>query len=234
MYRPAFISALLCWSLLCAADEPSLDEKAWQDADTEALELDPLEVTGEGWSFEQETTLRMIRQFYNKPRSYRREDIDEWTCWIEEATGSHFNYLGCARMGDIWALQPDNGIGQLPTGIGGYGRIQVSTHPVNRWKLERALESLPGNRELDAEFTTLVLAGERPPRDIPDEAEVERFVAAYRAVNRLAEEDAPEDRQVAAIEAEGLSLDRYNRIMDLLEVYGSLKNDIGERLRSGG
>ena len=211
--------------------EIPLSDDELASAERDEVELDTLEVTGEGWTFEQETTLRIIRQAYGKPKSVRPEDIDEWVCWTQKGTGSHLRYLGCARNGDIWALQPDRGIGQYPTGIAGYGRILVSSRPVNRWKLERALETLNGDAELDKEFTLRVQAGETPSRDIPSEEELDQFIEAYRSVGRLARRGASEQRQVAAIEETGLTLKRYNRIVDLLEEFGSLKNQVGERLK---
>lgn len=213
-------------------DEAPLTQEQMDAAEKDDLELEPLEVTGEGWSYDQEVTLRLIRQAYNRPKSFRQEDRDVWICWTQRATGSKFRYLGCARNGDLWALQPDNGINQMPTGIAGYGRIQVSTHPVNTWKLERALESLPGDTALDEEFTLKVLNGETPSRDIPDEAELDTFIEAYRSVGKLARRGATEAQQVRAIEDAGLSLKRYNRIVDLLEEFGTLKNTVGERLKS--
>lgn len=236
----AAVAAWVCMGVASAQDttEPEqaapLSAEQMEAADKEALELDPLEVTGEGWSFEQEVTLRLIRQAYGKPKSLRREDIDDWVCWTQKATGSHFRYLGCARNGDIWALQPDNGIGQMPTGIAGYGRIQVSTHPVNVYKLEKALASLPGDAALDEEFTLRVLNGETPSRDIPSDEELDRFIEAYRAVGRLARRGATEEQQIAAIEGNGLTLKRYNRIVDLLEEFATLKNRVGERLKASG
>lgn len=234
-----FVNACALTVLLCllplgllAQDEAYISREDLEAAETDTLELDPIEVTGEGWSFEQEVTLRLIRQAYDKPKSMRKEDKDNWVCWIDDATGSHLSYLGCARNGDLWALNPDQGIGRYPTGEAGYGRIQVSSRPVNKWKLEKALGTLPGNAEFDHEFTQMVLAGERPPRDIPDEEEIEQFARAYQEVSRLARRGASEDRQIRAITDEGLTLTRYNRIAELTEVFESIKQTIAEQLAS--
>jgi hypothetical protein len=236
-----YLFALLCVPLIAVAQDESastdtesapISREALESAETDTLELDPLEVTGEGWSFDQEVTLRLIRQAYGRPKSQRKEDKNVWVCWIDDATGSHLSYLGCARNGDIWALNPDQGIGNYPSGDAGYGRIQVSSHPVNRWKLERVLEALPGNAEFDLEFTNMVLAGEKPARDIPDDEESDQFVSAYLAVGELEKEGASEDYQIAAIQAEGLSLARYNRIAELVETYDSLRSDIAKRLEA--
>ena len=113
------------------------------------------------------------------------------------------------------------------------GKILRSSHPVNTWKLKQAMASLEGNSEFDQEFIAMALTGERPPRDIPGEEELDRFARAYQAVGRLQARGVSEQRQVSAIEAQGLSLARYNRIAELTEVYQSLENAVAERLGSG-
>ncbi len=49
-------------------------------------------------------------------------------------------------------------------------------------------------------------------------------------MNTLAAEDADDDTLEAAIETSGLSLERYNRIVDLIGTYDSLLKAVGERL----
>jgi hypothetical protein len=213
------------------SDQPLSDE-AMARAEETPLALDPVEVTGQGWSYDQEVTLRLIRGALDRSKSQRQEDRDVLICWIDESVGSHFNYLGCARNGDLWALERPNGAGGPTVPMGGYGKIMRSERPVNRYKLEQALASLPGSEEFDQEFLQMAVAGDRPPRDIPDEEEAEQFARAYKSVGRLARRGASEDRQIRAIQDEGLSLARYNRIADLIETYQSVENDIAERLAS--
>ncbi len=219
---------------LAAQDFPTAEEAAAAAAD-EPLVLDDLEIVAEGLSFEQEFTLRMLRERLDKPKSQKEEDRDEWVCWIDEATGSNFNYLNCARNGDIWALQPSSmGGGAMAIGApmpqAGYGSIMRSSHPVNRAKLKQAMDNLNGNEEFDKEFIALALSGERPPRDIPDEEELDQFAEAYKTLGRLQRRGASEGRQIGAIEETGLTLARYNRIAELTEVYQSIENEVAERL----
>jgi hypothetical protein len=232
-------ASLLCLTLGFSAsgvaqDFPTAEEAAAAAAE-EPLVLDDLEIVADGLSFEQEFTLRMLRESLDKPKSQKEEDRDEWVCWVDEATGSSFNYLNCARNGDIWALQPSSmGGGSMAIGApmpqAGYGSIMRSSRPVNRAKLRQAMENLNGNAEFDREFIALSLSGERPPRDIPDEEELDRFAEAYAELGRLQQRGASESRQIGAIEAKGLTLARYNRIAELTEVYQSIENQVAERL----
>lgn len=207
-----------------------LSEEARANAEEGVLELDPIDVTGEGWSLQQETTLRLLRTALGRPKSRRQEDRDVWVCWIDEATGSSFNYLNCARNGDIWALERPFGLTGPTVPMGGYGTILRSERPVNKAKLQRVLDALNGDAEFDQEFLNRALAGEDPPRDIPDDDELAQFAEAYRNVTRLARRGASEERQIAAIREAGLSLDRYNRIASLSETYQSIENQIAQRL----
>lgn len=211
-------------------DGGPLSEAARASAKEAPLELEDLEVVSEGFSFEQEFTLRLLRDALYKPKSFKQADRDEWVCWIDEATGSSFNYLNCARNGDIWALERPGGLNAPTVPAGGYGTILRSQRPVNRYKLEQAMASLSGPEGFDREFLSLVVAGERPPRDIPDDEELDRFAKAYEIVGRLQARGASEQRQIRAIEAQGLSLKRYNRIAELTETYQTIENDVAQRL----
>lgn len=199
-------------------------------AEEEPLALDDLEVTAEGFTLQQEIGLRVIRSAFGKSKSPRFEDRDEWVCWIDKQVGSNFNYLHCARNGDIWALQRSNGIDAPTIPAGGYGKILVSERPVNRWKLKQALASLEGSEDYDREFLQKVLSGEQPLRDPPSEEELERFARAYREVTRLSVRGTSEARQIRAIEAQGLTLARYNHIATLAEEYASVKGEIAALL----
>ena len=214
-------------------DAPSAEEL--EGAEEIPLELDPVEVTGSDLSFNQEVALRIVRQAYNSPRSDRHEDRDKWVCWLEKPTGTSFNYLGCARNGDIWALRPSAMPGSpasnfRPTRTAGYGTIMRSTRPVNQWKLEQALASLPGSGDFDEEFTTMVMLGERPPRDIPNNEEVDQFAKAWIATEELQKAGRPEEDQILAIKAEGLTLKRDNRIAELTEIFQSVENEVDSRI----
>lgn len=227
---------------LYAADEQSREDSPFtaeaptaeelEGAEETPLELDPVEVVGESLDFRQEVALRVVRQAYGSPRSERHEDRDKWVCWLEKPTGSSFNYLGCARNGDIWALRPDpqNRFG-APSRTAGYGKIMRSTKPVNRAKLERALAALPGSNDFDEEFLTMVMLGEQPPRDIPDDQELDQFAKSWFEVGKLLKRGKSEAMQIAAIENQGLTLKRYNRIAELTEIYQSVENQVDERVK---
>lgn len=216
--------------LVFANEAPSAEEL--EGAEEVPLELDPISVSGQGLSFQQEVALRVVRQAYKASRSDRREDIDKWVCWLEKPTGSSFNYLGCARNGDIWALRPDfGGNFAKPFGMAGYGKIMRTIRPVNRWKLEQALGALSGSTDFDREFLARVMAGEQPPRDIPNDQELDQFAKAWLQVGNLNKARKSEALQVAAIDAEGLTLQRYNRIAELVETYQSVENQVDERVK---
>ena len=212
--------------------EEAPDAGELEGAEELPLELDPISVEGAGLNFRQEVALRIVRQAYNAPRSERQEDIDNWICWVDKSTGSHFKYLNCARNGDLWSLRPRNIGGKLVAGIpiAGYGKIYRSTHPANRFKLEKAMAALPGSSDFDREFLGMVMAGEQPDRDIPDEEEVDQFAHAWVQVGKLNKAGKSEERQIAAIEKEGLTLKRYNRIAALIETYQSVENQVDERI----
>lgn len=215
--------------LTLPAAEPLTDE-ARSRAEEKPLELDPIDVTAEGFSLQQEATLRLLRGALNRPKSQDQKDKDVWVCWVDEATGSHLNYLNCARNGDLWALERPFGLSGPTMPSGGYGTILRSSSPVNRYKLQQALAALEGDEEFDREFVSMVLAGKEPPRDIPDEEEKAAFARAYKAVERLNRRGASEQRQIMAIEKEGLTLARYNHIASLVETYDSIENDIAALL----
>jgi hypothetical protein len=216
-----------------AAEEPPAGSEGAQEA---PLDLGRLEVVGEGFSFEQELHLRLVRQALKGKRSDKREDIDEWLCWYEAEAGSRIKRLKCARNGDLWALRPVEGApGQITAGAvgtpgSGYGTVWVANVPMREKKFEQALARLPGDDDFDREFIAMAGQGERPPRDIPSDAELDQFAVAYRKVEELTQHNATDDQLVAAITAEGLDVARYNRIAELIETYQSLMNEVAKRV----
>jgi len=225
-------------------DQPLEDELGFNDdapgaeelegAEELPLELDTISVEGVGLNYSQEVALRIVRQAYNAPRSDRHEDIDNWVCWLSAPTGSHFKHLNCARNGDLWSLRPRNIGGKMVAGIpiAGYGKIFTSEHPANRRKLENAMAALPGSSDFDREFLGMVMAGEQPDRDIPDDEELDQFAQAWVKVGKLQKTGETEDQQIAAIKQQGLSLERYNRIAELTEAYQSVENQVDERIKA--
>jgi len=239
--RYLVLLGLLAFAVMLSADEiPLADdlefltgEPATEGQDGEPpLDLDLISVSGESLSYQQEVTLRIVRQAYNARRSDRAEDIDKLVCWLTRPTGSYFKRLNCARNGDIWAVRkaPDGRWGRAD-GLAGYGRIMETTRPVNRWKLEQTLAALPGSSDFDREFLARVMAGEQPPRDIPNDEELDWFANAWVQVDQLYKTGKLEQEQISAIEKEGLSLKRYNRIAELVEIYQSVENQVDERVK---
>jgi hypothetical protein len=217
------------------ADEPPLSQQEMSEAEVGALELDKIEVTG-SLTVQQEAALRIVRQALDQPRSLKRKDFDKWRCWFDQPLGTRLNYLHCARNGDLWALQPRGEGGSIsasdlnPVRYGDYGQVLVSTRPMTEAKVRRMTESLVGTGENDLRFIQMVLGGEKPPRDVPSDAELERFASAWSRLEALSEQGASEDRQISAIEQAGLTLDRYNRIATLVEDHTSIRDEVASIL----
>ena len=176
-----------------------------------------------------ETRLRIIRKAFNEPRSSLEADKDKLLCWLETPVGTHFRHVTCGRNGDLDALRPGGKSGQLG-GSAGYGRHKIwrSLKADNSATLRNALDRLPDSSYFDADFTAIATAGEQPPRDIPDMEELTRFAVAWMNVQDLMNAGKPEDQAIAAIEAEDLSLKRYNRLAELTASYPSIKNTVTE------
>ena len=87
-----------------------------------------------------------------------------------------------------------------------------------------------GSDEFDREFVSMARAGQTPPRDIPSKDELDRFALAYRAVDDLP--NADDETLGAVIHGAGLTLSRYNRIVDLLSIYQSIENQVAIRLNA--
>ena len=220
--------ALICSFNVAAIEPPTEEELA--GAQEAPLEFGEVVVTGSQFTFEQEVAFRLVRYAMDTPRSDKREDRDKWVCWIDRDVGSRLRYLSCARNGDLWALRPDRHTLLPANRRAGYGTIMVSTRPVNKRKFKNMLATIHGSDEFDREFVSMALAGQRPPRDIPSEDELDRFAQAYRAVVDLS--NADDDTLEAAIQGAGLSLGGYNRIVDLLSAYQSIENEVAIRLNS--
>ena len=211
--------------------EDVLNAEQIEQADQEPLELDRFLVTGLGMEFNQEVALRALRHALGGIYSERKEDMDKWRCWLSAPVGSRLTHLSCARNGDIMALKPNP---QNPMGgqsyIGGYGTIMTTDRPVSQGKLRRVMAGLRGTEEFDAEFLSMVSTGTQPPRDIPENEEVEQFAGAWLAVGKLHKRGKSEDLQIEAIKEHGLSLKRYNRIAELVEMYKSVEKQVSEQV----
>jgi len=216
--------------------EEELDSAVTEELDVgeEPMVMEEVIVTGVQFTFEQETALRLVRQALKRPKSLKREDWDVWVCWYRKPVGTHRTHLECARNGDLAALKPDQMMGNTflgGRGVGsGYGTIMRSNRPVNKKTFEAMLNNLPGSDDFDQEFVGMALAGKEPPRDIPSDAELDSFSEAYKNISLLEKSGGDEDALVKAIEDEGLSIKRYNRLVELVETYQSIENEVAYRL----
>ena len=109
--------------------------------------------------------------------------------------------------------------------------ILTATRPVIKAKFKELLAQLPGSADFDREFAAFVETGQRPPRDIPSDDELDRFTQAWREINRLSAEGADDAALESAIVDAGLDVDRFNRIAELTQVYQSVENEVAVRLK---
>ena len=233
MSRRLLLLLLFC-SFTAFAIEPPPEAAGAMDgeasvSDEDVLELDKMSVTGERISLQKETRLRIVRQALNEPRSTKPEDKDKMLCWLETPVGTHFQHVTCARNGDLDALRmggKDGGIG----GDAGYGRHKFwrSLQADNRATLRSIMADLPDNDYFDKDFAIIASSGGKPPRDVPEEEELQKFAKAYIQVETLTGQGKPEPEVVAAIEAEGITLKRYNRVVELSGEYQSIKSKVTE------
>ncbi len=77
----------------------------------------------------------------------------------------------------------------------------------------------------------MVMAGQEPDRDIPNDEELDKFAQAFVKLGKMQKAGKADDEQISAIEKEGLSLKRYNRIAVLTETYQSVENQVDERIK---
>lgn len=198
-------------------------------AEDDVLELDRLTVTGEKLSLRKETRLRLVRHAMNEPRSSKKEDRDKLLCWMEVPVGTHFHHVTCARNGDLDALRLGGKSGQIG-GSAGYGRHKIwrSLKADSAAGIRNILDGMSDDGYFDKEFVAIASNGGEPPRDVPDIDELEVFASAWVKVDKLTREGQPEEQVIAAITAEGMTLQRYNRIAVLAQSYSSIKVKVAE------
>lgn len=224
---------LLCSFAVFAIEKPpEADVESGEDSsvnDEDVLELDRMSVTGERISLQKETRLRIVRQGLNEPRSKKKEDKDKMLCWLETPVGTHFKHVTCARNGDLDALRTGGKDGQIG-GDAGYGRKYFwrSIQADNSATIRSIMADLPEDSYFDKDFAAIASSGGKPPRDVPEEEELHKFAKAYIQVESLTSEGKPEEEVVAAIEAEGFTLKRYNRVVELTGTYQSIRAKVTE------
>ena len=218
---------LLFFSLNAFANEQAEEADAVGDETSsgdDVLELDRMTVTSQVFTLKAETRLRIVRKGMNEPRSSKKEDRDKMICWLEIKTGSHFKHVICARNGDLDALRNGGKDGQIG-GSAGYGRKKFwrSLKADNEATIRNTLAALPENDYFDQDFVAIASSGGKPPADVPTTSELQLFAKAYIKVEELTALAKPEAEVVAAIEAEGLTLKRYNRLVKLTGEYQSIR-----------
>ncbi|MEM1411416.1 MAG: hypothetical protein AAGH19_03580 [Pseudomonadota bacterium] len=190
------------------------------------IDLGILEVSQDRWTYEQEIVMRMIRKVYDKPRNNDPAYRDDWLCWIEKRALTSFGYLYCARNGDIEARSPSSALAGTP--MGGYGTFLVSSDTVNRAKFERQLASFRGGEAFNDEFLELVMAGERPPRRVPRDRELETFAEIQTALQDLGEKDLSSLQKNELIKSYGMEPSRYYQVREHLNTYLSIRERLTE------
>jgi hypothetical protein len=224
---------LLCLYCLTGAaiEEPPETQEQGESGvvEDDVLELDRLTVTGEKLSLRKETRLRLVRHAMNEPRSSKKEDRDKLLCWMEVPVGTHFHHVTCARNGDLDALRLGGKSGQIG-GSAGYGRHKIwrSLKAESAAGIRNILDGMPDDGYFDKEFVAIASSGGEPPRDVPDLDELKVFADAWVEVDRLTRDGQPEEQVIAAITADGMTLQRYNRIAVLAQSYASIRAKIAE------
>jgi hypothetical protein len=197
--------------------------------DEDVLELDRMSVSGQRISLQKETRLRIVRQGLNEERSRKPEDKDKMLCWLEAPVGTHFKHVTCARNGDLDALRTGGKMGQIG-GDAGYGRkfFWRSIQADNNATIKSIMADLPEDSYFDKDFAAIASSGGKPPRDVPQEEELHSFAKAWIKVESLTSQGKPEEDVVAAIEAQGFTLKRYNRVVELTGTYQSIRAKVTE------
>lgn len=231
MFRVSAILLLLLSFSSFAIEKPEEAEGVDQATvnEDEMLELDRMSVQGERLTLKKESRLRIVRQGLNEKRSFKKEDRDKMLCWLETPVGTHFKHITCARNGDLEALRNGGKDGQIG-GAAGYGRHKFwrSIQADNAATIRSIMADLPKNEYFDEEFAIVATNGGEPPRDVPEEPELQRFAKAWINVQQMMRESKPEADVIAAIKAEELTLARYNRIVVLADSYASIKAKLTE------
>lgn len=187
-----------------------------------------------GLTYEQEVTLRIIRQGYKKKRSAHKKDRDVWVCWI----GHGSKFLRCARNGDMWVHRSrfrskyQRPADEPVRDKDGYGGVLVTTFPADRRWLEQTLAKLPGSDAFDVEFIAMVVAGQHPPLGIPSDHEMDQFASIWKNIGSLEQHVDPQDARLSVIDDAEFSVIRYQHISELIETYKSIKDELDQRAKN--
>lgn len=224
------------------------------------VELGRMSVQGQRLEPMDELSLRLVSWALDVSRSERQEDAWKPRCWFDKPVGSHIQYLYCATNGELNEITGQSkGLFAQFAGMGGgtgkgnapipevtNAKVVRSRFPINRGELDTILENF-GSAEMNKEAVVKVLEGDRAPENLPLQHELDSFAKALAEIREIranlvervegADETERErlvaeadERMAAAIESEGLTVRRYNRISDQVGEYVTLKAAVRERL----
>lgn len=226
------LTALLTLPIALLAQDDPRGEPEESDA-LGTIRLDPMEVRGR----KEELALRMIKLAYERKPSKRAEDLDKVVCWVDNATGSHLNYLYC---GTNRALHRMNAAGRgtlhelirtyhdpriggprepMTAPPGTNNMIFRSDQAVTRGQIKHVMQKL-GPSEVNREILERVSAGEPMPDNLPDESEIASFLTAYRDVRQTRARYDERLSQAAAGERAALQAEADTRMMEEIREAG--------------
>ena len=224
---PRVIPALLICTLFFMTGQAA--EVTSESPDEAPFALERLTVNLDlSLTYDQEVILRIVRQGLKNKRSKLDEDRDVMICWF----GQPKAFLWCARNGDIRAQRLRS---RLPNdeeleGWDGYGTFQVTTFPVDRRAFKKTLAELPGSDDFDVEFISMLVAGERPPLEIPTDEELDRFATVWPSIGKPKQTGELTDETLTEIADAGFTENRYQHIARLIETYRSIEAELDSRL----
>jgi len=173
---------------------------------------------------------------------------DDVICTFHKPTGQRLTHLVCRRFRDMQAdlnMSPTTANDMLASGRGHGAPMTTSpsrdvlSYPVRKRELEQYIAMLPGLPEMNRRLVAEGIATRSVPAGLPTSDELDRFVAAYAEVNRIATQYDPmiatadgstRQRLVAesdaamtrAISAAGLTPARYNEIVEHVSTHSEL------------
>lgn len=240
MYRLALTIAVLASQMAFAqVQESKVSQSPLPGSVNEAPEIVELP-TIQVWGEQQELALRLVKSALERGRLTGYEARNKLYCWFDTGVGSHMIYLYCAKN----KVLNDVNLAYATRGIDGAALVQRNSpyyrshFPVNPLKFKRKLNPL-GPSAVNDEIVMRARQGEALPDNVPTKAEIDRFATAMKKIKALRAESRADtnittaqlDRRLAAIiDANGLTVDRYNHISDLVERYNSLRKMVQNEL----
>lgn len=175
---------------------------------------------------------------------------DDVICEFGQPVGTNLTHILC---GEVQHMRAGSGLGTEGFRSSGMTRLGDQSArfaiavPAQRAKVERLIRMLPGLPSMNERLVRIGLHGRALPTGLPDEAEMQAFVRAYRAVSSVSDRFDPQiavaqgerrreliresDRaMIEAIRASGLSVERYNSIAGHVQTEPELFTYVRERL----